>query len=270
MKKAFEIRGRVQGTPRTYGDSRTEDAWRRAVVGGLWAGHESVSLPLDCEVELQFNFAIHAASADYGGAPHPNGRDLDTLVVQSSTSAALVAGRNTERPSLRWIGDPRLVQRVIASKRLVASDKEAGVEILIRPPATEPMPAPGKRVLDFEVSEGDRRSLGLVEAVKRAVAVSNQGALRFPSSSRISLFLTFSAARRQINLLSEELLEKTIDALGASPVGNRRLFDEVPGRQPGRFNNTDDSIVFELQAEKVEALPGELAIQGEVWQVPTP
>lgn len=88
MSSVFQIRGTICGTLRTYGARHSEDAWRRCVVEGAWSGYEDLAFPPSCDLELEFSFRTHAASPDYGWNPHPNGCDLDTLVVQSSTCAA--------------------------------------------------------------------------------------------------------------------------------------------------------------------------------------
>ncbi|MCC6349835.1 MAG: hypothetical protein IT347_09635 [Candidatus Eisenbacteria bacterium] len=267
MGADFVIRGTVRGTPRTYGDRRTEDAWRRQVVAGRWSGHEDATLPIRRSIELQFTFRINAGSKDYGGASFPNGRDLDTLVVQSSTSAALLVGRNSVRPSLRWVDGPLLVRRVLASKVLVETDADAGVEITLRPATEQPSIHPYQCALEFQVLEAEVRNDGLAKAIKRTVGAANRAGVRFPATARIGLSLLFSDAERPRNILSEALLEKTIDALGASPVGDRRLFDETPGSRTILRDNTDDSIIFKLYAEKSRALDTGVFIQGRMWRI---
>jgi hypothetical protein len=267
MGTDFEIRGIVHGTPRTYGDRRTEDGWRRQVVAGTWNGHEGASLPIRQAIELVFKFRIHAKSRDYGGASFPNGRDLDTLIVQSSASAALLAGRNSERPSLRWIDDALLVRRVLASKMLVGTDADAGVDISLHPAIEQASIHPVKLALEFQVLEAEVRNKGLATAIKRTVEATNRAGVTFPATARIGLSLLFSDADRPRNILSEALLEKTIDALGASPVGNRRLFDETPGSRTTLRDNTDDSIVFELHVEKSRTLGAGVFLQGKMWKI---
>jgi hypothetical protein len=70
-------KGVVLGTPRTYGDRRTEDIWRRTITNGSWNGIPrllSCQLPLN----LDFEFRVNPFSSRYNGNVSRNGPDLDT------------------------------------------------------------------------------------------------------------------------------------------------------------------------------------------------
>lgn len=252
MSTVFQIRGTIRGTPRTYGARHSEDAWRRCVVEGAWSGYEDLAFPLSSDLELEFSFRIHAGSPDYGWRPHPNGCDLDTLVVQSSTCAALLCGRNEKRPSLRWIANPKCVRRLWATKTIVTDGSQAGVDIVIRPLGSSLVPASAAPALAFDVPDTYRGRL--IEGAKISAAAANSRAITFGSSLPIGFLLEFDDQLRRVNVLGERVLEWLIDGTGASVVGTRRLFDETPGSTPGARHDTDDSMVFDLFVDTTRRL----------------
>jgi len=56
----------VRCTPRTYGDSRTENILRRSIQDADWSLSPTVRLPLAQNVFIRARFYINPASSDYG------------------------------------------------------------------------------------------------------------------------------------------------------------------------------------------------------------
>ncbi len=245
----FDIKGVVSGTPRTYGDLRNDCAWCDCVCRGRWSGIHGLALPLREPVRVDFGFRVNPRSADYGGHVSPNGRDLDTMVLQDSTMGALTVHRS-RRPSLKLIESPARCALVTAVKTLVSSDAAAGVDIRIRPLPSldsflEALPAVDLQIL--VPRSAIRRASDLPAAVEQATEEANRKKhLEFKSTARIGLVVQFAVAKVPKNVYSLGYLEAVVDALGNSRVGNRRLFDEDRSQGGRGIRNTDDSIVFKL------------------------
>jgi hypothetical protein len=245
----FDIVGTVSGTPRTYGDLTNDCTWCERVVRGRWSGLDGLSVPLREPVRVDFRFRVHPESRDYGGYPAPNGRDLDTMVLQDSTLGALTVHRS-RRPSLKIIESPARCVLITASKSLVTSDAAAGVDIRIRPVGEDngiggSLPSPD---LSVRVPRSAVRSVpGLFAAIEQAAEQANQAKqISFSSDARIGLTVQFAVAGGRKNIYSASYLEAAVDALGNSRVGSRRLFQQDSFSSGRGIRNTDDSIVFSL------------------------
>lgn len=245
----FDITGIVSGTPRTYGHLRNDSAWCDCVVRGQWSDIHGLSLPLREAVRVDFRFRVNPGSADYGGHVSPNGRDLDTMVLQDSTMGALTVHRS-RRPSLQIIESPARCALVTAEKTLVTSDSAAGVDIRIRSlpdlnSFLESLPAADLRI---QVPRSAVRSaVGLPAAIEQATEEANRTKqLALEGTARIGLVVQFAVAAVPKNVCSAGYLEAAVDALGNSRVGSRRLFDEDRFNGGRGIRNTDDSIVFKL------------------------
>jgi hypothetical protein len=245
-------RGVVLGTPRTYGDRKTEDVWRTAIVAGTWEGtipRETIRTP----VHLDLEFRVNPQSPDYGRNVSCNGPDLDTMVI--GALAGLLDSRNPTRPTLRLIEHGGLCKSVTASKRIVEDDGLAGLSLHVRRGNTLPFDSlPKESRLSFYVDrqrlKGDRR-----RAVQEAAEQANHSAFRAPKSSPIEIRLAFAEGMTR-NPLSADWLEAVIDGLGASHVGTERFFDG-PSFQEFGYN---DSAVYRLVCAHVAGLPSEAGI----------
>lgn len=245
-------RGVVLGTPRTYGDRNTEDVWRNAIVAGNWEGaipRETIRTP----VHLDFEFRVNPQSPDYGRSVSCHGPDLDTMVI--GALAGILNSRNPERPTLRLIEHGGLCKFVSASKRIVESDKLAGLSLHIRRGDTVPFESlPSETRLSFCVDRqrlrGDTR-----RAVQEAAEEANHSGFRAPRISPIEIRLAFTEGITR-NPLSADWLEAVIDGLGASRVGSERFFDG-PSFQEFGYN---DSAVYRLVCAHVTGLPSEIGL----------
>lgn len=252
----FDIKGVVSGTPRTYGDLRNDCAWCDCVCRGRWAGIHGLALPLREPVRVDFGFRVNPRSADYGGHVSPNGRDLDTMVLQDSTMGGLTIHRS-RRPSLKLIDSPARCALVTAEKTLVTSDIAAGVDIRIRPlPSLDSflksLPEADLRIL--VPRSAFRSASDLPTAVEQATEEANRKKqLEFRTTARIGLVLQFAVAEVLKNVYSAGYLEAVVDALGNSRVGKRRLFDEDRFNGGRGIRNTDDSIVYKLICANYDA-----------------
>ncbi len=242
-------KGVVAGTPRTYGDRRTEDIWRHAIVAGRWEG----TLPLQTiltPVHLDFEFRVNPQSAAYGRNVSCNGPDLDTMVI--GALAGLLNSRNPDRPTLRLIGQGGQCKSISASKCLVDNDNQTGFTLLVRPGGALPFDESSNEApLSFYVGrqslKTDRR-----RAVQDTAEQANATGFRAPRNSRIEITLSFAEGLTR-NPLSADWLEAVIDGLGASRVGSDRFFDGPSIQEFGY----DDSVIYRLNCAHVQGMHAE-------------
>lgn len=242
-------RGVVLGTPRTYGNRKTEDVWRSAIVAGTWEGtipRETIRTP----VHLDFDFRVNPQSLNYGRNVSSSGPDLDTMVI--GALAGLLDSRNPARPTLRLIEHGGLCKLVAASKRIVDRDELAGFDLHVRRGDTLAFcDLPTESRLSFCVSRAELKKHRR-RAVQEAAEHANHAGFRAPRDSQIEIRLAFAEGLTR-NPLSADWLEAVIDGLGASRVGSDRFFDGPSFQEFGY----DDSGVYRLVAAHVTGLPAE-------------
>ena len=243
-RSAFLIAGHVAGTPRTYGDRRTEDTWRGCICSGQWTGLGAHSAPINSSVFMTFTFRVNPRSSAYRGNVSANGPDLDTMVI-GALSGIVAGNRRSDRPSLRLLRRASNCWGYAATKRLVDSDLDAGVDITIsaRVPDSTFRDLLPNADISFTVfcGGGDRR-----ERAKLAAETSNVNRRVFPAHMPIAMSITFSDIDPARNVTSADQVEALIDGIGAAVVGERRLFDPPKGTvSDGRFGY-DDSCVYAL------------------------
>jgi hypothetical protein len=245
-------KGVVLGTPRTYGDRRTEDIWRRAITEGKWEGADALCT-LQIPLNLDFEFRVNPNSPFYNRNVSPNGPDLDTMVI--GALGGLLSCRNPERPTLRLIQHGGLCQLVTASKSIVDSDEQVGFTLHVNPADVISFEGPlNDANLSFFVS---RQSLKAHRrrAVQQAAEQANCSHFRAPRGTRIEISLAFAEELTR-NALSADWLEAVIDGLGASRVGSEHFFDGPPTQEFGY----DDSVVYRMVCARVQGLPAETGI----------
>jgi hypothetical protein len=125
----FLCKGLVRGTPRTYGDTKRDDIWRRAIVEGDWEGVEAVTTGR-VPVHLDFRFRVNPHSPCYWGRRWNSGPDLDTMVI--GALGGLLHCRNSARPTLRLIEEGNLCRVTTASKTVVDTDEDSGFTLHVR------------------------------------------------------------------------------------------------------------------------------------------
>src|SRR3972149_2498149 len=162
-------KGVVRGTPRTYGDTKNDDIWRRAIVDGQWEGASAIST-LQISVHLDFEFRVNPASDRYHRNVSSTGPDLATMVI--GALGGLLNCRNPQRPTLRLIQHGGLCRLLTASKSVVDSDDLAGFTLHVRSGEVVPFESwPSNCGLSFPVGRhslrGDRRR-AVQEAAERA------------------------------------------------------------------------------------------------------
>jgi hypothetical protein len=128
------IVGQVSGTPRTYGDRKTEDIWRTCVRDGHWKGVDANPEPIDSPVFMTFSFRVNPQSGAYYQQVSPNGPDIDTMV----TSALVGITAGADRPSRRLLTRASNCWGYAATKEIVENDCETGVDITISFSARHP------------------------------------------------------------------------------------------------------------------------------------
>lgn len=244
--------GVVRGTPRTYGDTKRDDIWRRTIVDGDWQGIEALSQGR-ASVHLDFSFRVNPRSASYGGRRWNSGPDLDTMVI--GALGGLLHCRNPVRPTLRLIKEGGLCRVTTASKSVVENDEKSGFTLLVRAGDVirfvEPR-NPGISVfVDRQSLKRDRR-----RAVQKAAEDQNIRGFRAPRTTAVEISLAFAAGMTR-NPLGADWLEAVIDGLGASRVGSERFFDGPSHREFGY----DDSGVFKLAVAQVDGLPADIGLQ---------
>jgi hypothetical protein len=232
------ILGRVTGTPRTYGDRKSEDKWRACIAGAAWKGLERYSLPLNEPLFLTFLFRVNPNSIHYRNRVSPNGPDLDTMVI--GAMGGIVVSK-TGRPGLGLIARATCCWGYGAVKEIVGSDEKTGVDISIRPSAanvaslSESMPQP---TLEIRVPVGaDRRA-----AAQAAAQTQNASGLHFPACSPVGMTVAFSSATGKRNVTCASHIEALIDGMGAAMAGERRLFDQPHRLASGRYGYDDSCI----------------------------
>ncbi len=249
-------KGVVIGTPRTYGNRRSEDIWRNAIVAGQWEGAtplQTICTPL----HLDFEFRINPQSVSYNKNVSSNGPDLDTMVI--GALAGLTDSRNPLRPTLRLLGHAGLCKCVTASKQIVECDTLSGFSLHVRQGSTmqfdkSVMVDPLSFFVERQSLRSDRR-----RAVQQAAEKANVNGFRAPKNSRIKITLAFAEGVTR-NPLSADWLEAVIDGLGASHVNSERFFDGPPTQQFGY----DDSVVYRLICAQIHDLPPELGLHVSV------
>jgi hypothetical protein len=245
-------KGIIQGTPRTYGDRRSEDIWRCAIIDGQWEGSGAIST-LQIPLHLDFQFRVNPHSPRYNRNVSSNGPDLDTMVI--GALGGLLHCRNPELPTLRLIQQGGLCQVVRASKSIVDSDEQAGFTLHVR----------AGEVLSFEVPQCDTSLMFCVSrhnlkvhrrrAVQQAAEHANKSGFRAPRGKMLEIRLAFAEDVTR-NPLSADWLEAVIDGLGASRVGCERFFDGPPSSEFGY----DDSVVYRLDCARVRDLPHDIGL----------
>lgn len=256
----MHIQGLVLGTPRTYGNRKTEDAWRLEICQGQWTGCDSLSLPLTGLVEVTFGFRVNPRSPQYYGAVSLRGPDLDTMVVGAMD--ALVDGRNKTRPSTRLLQTGRVVSSISASKTLVTSDTDSGATIEIRP-GVEHHYERHACDLGFDVVYSELRDLR--HTVKNAAEQHNTGGTRAPAELPLHVRILWGSAFRGSNVHSADKLEAVIDGLGASVASKAglRFFDPPPFSRFAEFGY-DDSGVVSLHSTVVDDAPLDVLLRVEI------
>ena len=231
-------KGVVRGTPRTYGNRRSEDIWRRTIVEGNWEGVDAISI-LQIPVHLDFAFRVNPKSPAYYRNVSSNGPDLDTMVI--GALGGLLDSRNPERPTLRLLREGGLCRSLTATKSIVDSDDTTGFTLSIRPVDVicfQNLQDPGgfSFFVDWKSLKKDRR-----RAVQQAAEQANGSGIRAPKGTQVEIELAFSETLTR-NPLSADWLEAVIDGLGASRVGSQRFFAGPPAQAFGY----DDSVVYRL------------------------
>jgi hypothetical protein len=249
---AFVHKGVIVGTPRTYGNRKNDDIWRRAIIAGQWEGSEAIST-IQSPVHLDFEFRVNPNSRLYNNNVSPNGPDLDTMVI--GALGGLLHCRNPDRPTLRLIQDGGLCRLVTASKVVVDSDERSGFTLYVRPVESlhfETPPGDSKLsfFVDRQLLKRDRR-----RSVKAAAECANKGNFRASRAMRIALGLSFAGGVTR-NPLSADWLEAVIDGLGASCVDRQRFFDGPSIQEFGY----DDSVVYHLSCAQVQGMPPEAGL----------
>jgi hypothetical protein len=244
--------GVVRGTPRTYGDTKNDDIWRRTIAEGNWEGLETLvgqRIPL----HLDFTFRVNPRSPSYRGRRWDSGPDLDTMVI--GALGGLLHCRNPLRPTLRLIQEGGLCRMVTATKTVIDNDEISGFTLHLRAgdvvPYCEPSINPG---ISFSVIRHDLKKHRR-RAVQLAAESQNPKSFRAPRGTRIEISLTFAAGMTR-NPLSADWLEAVIDGLGACHVGTERFFDGPPTQEFGY----DDSVVFKLTIAHVSGLPSNIGL----------
>jgi hypothetical protein len=249
---AFVHKGVIVGTPRTYGNTKNDDIWRRAIIAGQWEGSEAIST-IQTPLHLDFEFRVNPNSRLYNNCVSPNGPDLDTMVI--GALGGLLHCRNPDRPTLRLVQHGGLCRLITASKFVVDSDERTGFTLYVRPvESLQFEKPPGDSKLSFFVDrqllKRDRR-----RSVKAAAECANKGNFRASRSSRIVLRLSFAGGVTR-NPLSADWLEAVIDGLGVSHVGTERFFDGPSTQEFGY----DDSVVYKLSCAQVHGMPPEAGL----------
>src|ERR1043165_1214392 len=194
--------GVVRGTPRTYGDSKRDDIWRRTITQGNWNGVEALT-EQRIPVHLDFSFRVNPKSKSYWGRRWENGPDLDTMVI--GALGGLLHCRNPARPTLRLIQEGGLCRVVTAQKSVVNSDEDSGFTLQIRAGDVIDFCEPSNAGISVYVRrdnlKGDRR-----RAVKNAADLQNPRGFRAPRGRpvEIGLAIAFGTTR---NPLSADWLE---------------------------------------------------------------
>jgi hypothetical protein len=243
--------GVVRGTPRTYGDTKRDDNWRRTIVEGDWEGVETL-VGRKILVHLDFSFRVNPCSPAYWGRRWDNGPDLDTMVIGALDG--LVHCRNPARPTLRLIQERGLCRQITAKKSIVESDESTGFTLVVRAGNVVPFCEPRNTALSFFVGrqalKKDRR-----RAVQFAAEQQNARLFRVPRGSQIAVYLAFANGITR-NPLSADWLEAVIDGLGASRVGAERFFDGPSTQEFGY----DDSVVYKLIVSQVTGMPTDIGL----------
>ena len=119
----------VSGTPRGYGNRKTEDEWLAALTRDLSRYERSVEKSSDRGggYEIDLEFMIWPRSPKYWGQNLPHGTDLDNLIKTTIDGLASTRGRG-----LGIIFDDSAIYRIKASKSLVMDERSTGVWITIR------------------------------------------------------------------------------------------------------------------------------------------
>ncbi len=121
--------GVVRGTPRTYGDTKNDDIWRRTIAEGNWEGLETL-VGLRIPLHLDFSFRVNPNSPSYRGRRWDSGPDLDTMVI--GALGGLLHCRNPLRPTLRLIQEGGLCRVVTATKTVIDNDEKSGFTLHLR------------------------------------------------------------------------------------------------------------------------------------------
>ena len=236
------IVGQVIGTPRTYGDRKSEDIWRTCVCNGQWKGVDANPEPIDSAAFMTFSFRVNPQSSAYYGRVSPNGPDIDTMVI--GAMGGITAGN--DRPSLRLLTRASICWGYAATKEIVENDCETGVDITIslRPaPDFEEfrawVPNPD---LSFTVFRGKKRQ----EMARLAVESSNVNQRVFPACTPIAMAIAFAEFGQDRNVISADQIEALIDGMGAAVVGERRFFDAPKGTVTMQRYGFDDSCIYAL------------------------
>ena len=119
----------VSGTPRGYGDRKTEDEWLAALARDLSVYKRSVENSSDSGggYDVDLEFMIWPRSPTYRGQNLPHGTDLDNLIKTTIDGLASTHGRG-----LGIIFDDSAIYGIKASKFLVMDERSTGVWITIR------------------------------------------------------------------------------------------------------------------------------------------
>lgn len=241
-KSNCKIVGQVTGTPRTYGNRKSEDIWRTSIREGLWKGIGERLEPIDSPVFMTFSFRVCPQSKAYNGCVSPNGPDIDTMVI--GALGGITAGNG--RPSLGLLSRASNCWVYAATKEIVESDAQAGVEVTIslRPAISladfrDMLPKPD---LSFTILRGKKRQ----EMAKLAVESNNVNQRSFPAHTPISMAIAFAASGQQRNVTSADQIEALINGMGAAVVGERRFFDGPKGRITKERYGFDDSCIYSL------------------------
>ena len=101
----------VPGTPRGFGDKKTENEWLQAMVSVLGSKGQGL---IDGRYEIELEFLLDIESPNYRDQNRPHGTDLDNLVKLTIDGLTPLRGRGTG-----MIKDDKSVFRIVASKELV-------------------------------------------------------------------------------------------------------------------------------------------------------
>lgn len=239
------LRAEVCGTPRGFGQSRTEDSWRACIARGQWS--QRPGTPLQGPLHITMSFRVNAQSGQYGHNPEPNGTDLDNLVI--CTLSGLIP--HAARPTAAVISSASEITTLQATKVLVEHDEDAGMDLVVCQAEDSVLPELlcWQPVFEFSV----RRETGDLRAdTRHAAREANSIGRHFSTQDRVGIAAIFSS-RYKNNIGAQETLKAIIDGLGASQAtSGRTFFHRAPGK--GEYNS-DDSIVFALDIRKVPEFP---------------
>jgi len=111
----------VNGSPKTFGDRRTEEPWKRQLSDAI-KEECGTREPAKEKVQVDLNFRVHP----------PRDPDLDNLIKPCIDGVGNALFEQRKGGCSQWDTDDRWVWRITAEKVRVGSESDEGIEITVR------------------------------------------------------------------------------------------------------------------------------------------